>query len=63
MDPEPSADTAFLGTRRHPRWDLKIGLLVPDTCVVHAEDDEVFRFDFVDIGLVCDSECASLQVP
>ena len=63
MNPEPSADTASFRTRRHSRGDLEIGLLVPNAGVVDAEDGEVFRLDFGDIGFVCDRECASFQVP
>ena len=63
MNPEPSTDTASFRTRRHPRGDLEIGLLVPNAGVVDAEDGEVFRLDFGDVGFVCDRECASFQVP
>jgi len=63
MNPEPSTNTTSFRTGRHPRRDLEIGVLVPNACVVHTEDGEIFRFDLVDVGFVCDRQCASLQVP
>ena len=63
MDPEPSTDAAPFRTGRHPRGDLEICALVPNACLVHAEDNEIFRFHIGDVGLVCDRKRASLQVP
>lgn len=54
MDPEPSTNTAPFRTWWHPRRDLEIGVLVPNACLVHAEDGKILRLDFVDVRFVRD---------
>jgi hypothetical protein len=62
VNPEPSTNTTSFGAGRHSSGDLKICLLVPDACMIHAEDGEIFRLNLVDVRLICDGQCTSFQV-
>jgi hypothetical protein len=62
VDPEPCAVAPSRRARWHVGWDLEIGEPGPYTCLVHAEDDKVLRFNGCDIGLVGDSKSASGEV-
>ena len=54
VNPEPSTNTTPRRTGRHPCRDLEIGVLIPNACVVHAEDGEIFWLDLGDVGFVGD---------
>jgi hypothetical protein len=56
MDPEPSADAPLGRARRHSSRDLEVGVAVPYTLAVRAEDGKVFGLDIPLVGLVGDGE-------
>ena len=62
MDPKEGANTHVVRTRGHPLGDTKVGVSVPDTRLVDAEDDKVLGCDLGDVALVCDGQGAALDV-
>ena len=62
MDPKEGAKTHVVRTRGHPLGDTKVGVSVPDTRLVDAEDDKVLGCDLGDVALVCDGQGAALDV-
>lgn len=62
MNPEPSAGTPFLRTRRHRRRDLEIRMQRPHARLIHAKDSEILWLHLRRVGLVRDREGAAAQV-
>lgn len=62
MNPKPRADATALRTGRHPSRDLEVREAVPHAGLVDTEDGEVLWLDVGDVRLVCDRECASLEI-
>ena len=53
--------TAFLRARGKLR-DLELGVEVPNTGLVDGENGEVVRLKGMDVGLVCNSKTAALDI-
>ena len=62
VDPEPSAVTPILRTRRHPCGDLEVRKPRPHTRLVDAKDGEILGLDLRHVTLICDRERAAFQI-
>lgn len=62
MNPEESANTAILRTRRHPSRHLKLRKSRPYTSLINTKDSEIFRLNSLHIAFVRNSQRTSFQV-
>jgi hypothetical protein len=62
MDPMPCTDAAALGARWHILRNCEGGVEFPNTCMVNAEDGQIFGLDAVHVGGVCNGESTTPHV-